>query len=80
MPGVLIAVVIATLISAISGYEKKTTVDIAQIADQAVAERLRRLDNAQRLMAEITTQTAEINHLADSLERHGGLAPPRLVR
>ena len=73
LPGVLVAVVVATVVSALVGFEQKTTVDIAQIADQRVATSLRGLEKAQTRMNAITRETADIAQRAESVERDGGL-------
>ena len=70
-PGVLIAVGVATIIAAFSGYENKVTVPIAQIADAKKVMSLRGLDNHQTRNAEITEQLAEISRKADALEEDG---------
>ncbi|MCB1877249.1 MAG: STAS domain-containing protein [Chromatiales bacterium] len=73
LPGVLIAVVVATVLSWLVGFDQKTTIEIGQIADKQVAESLRKLQTAQTRMADITTQTARISQQAEALESDGGL-------
>jgi MFS superfamily sulfate permease-like transporter len=73
LPGVLVAVVVATIISALVGFERKMTVAIPQVADQRVAASLQALESAQQRMAEITRETADIVQRAESVERDGGL-------
>jgi MFS superfamily sulfate permease-like transporter len=73
LPGVLIAVAVATVVSALAGFEKKMTVEMERVADPQVLASLQSLDEAQRRMAEITTELAAITQRADALERDGGL-------
>ena len=73
LPGVLFAVLAATVISALIGFEHKVTVKTAQIADTQIVAKLEQLDDAQKRMAEITTELAGISRFADELERDGGL-------
>jgi sulfate permease, SulP family len=73
LPGVLIAVVVATLISALIGFENKTAVEIEQIADTREVEKLRAFQQARDRMDEITTQIAALNHEADAVEKTGDL-------
>ena len=67
-PGVLIAVALATVISAVVGFEQKVTVPMQLIDDQEVRQSLQSLDNAQTRMAEITEQLAELSRQASGLE------------
>jgi MFS superfamily sulfate permease-like transporter len=73
LPGVLIAVLAATLISALIGFEHKVTVQTSQITDPQIVANLGQLDEAQSRMAEITTELADIGRRANELERDGGL-------
>jgi MFS superfamily sulfate permease-like transporter len=73
LPGVLFAVLAATIVSALIGFEHKITVKTAQIADAGVVAKLEQLDGAQNRMAEITTELAGISRFADELERDGDL-------
>jgi len=73
LPGVLVAVVAATIISALIGFEHKVTVKTVQITDPQVVATLDQLDEAQQRMAEITTELAEISRLAGELERDGDM-------
>ena len=73
LPGVLFAVLAATVVSALIGFEDKITVKTAQIADAQILANVEQLDNAQARMAEITTRLASISRHAESLERDGGL-------
>ncbi|MGB5670201.1 MAG: SulP family inorganic anion transporter, partial [Sedimenticolaceae bacterium] len=73
LPGVLFAVLAATLISALIGFEHKVTVKTSQIADPQIVASLQQLDEAQKRLADITTELAGISRFADELERDGGL-------
>ena len=73
LPGILFAVMFATLASALIGFEDKVTVRTTQIADAQIVASLERLDSAQIRMAEITNELADISRYADELERDGDL-------
>jgi SulP family sulfate permease len=74
LPGVLIAVALATALSALVGYEQKTTVSMTQIADPELVQELRGLKDAQDRMEQNTSARADIKRRADALEAHGNLA------
>ena len=71
--GVLFAVLAATVVSALIGFEDKVTVKTARIAEPQILANLEQLDGAQKRMAEITTELADIGRRADALEQDGGL-------
>lgn len=73
LPGVLVAVLAATVVSAILGFEQKQTVDTVQIIDREVLAKMERLDHAQKRSAEITDTLAAISRQADELESDGNL-------
>ena len=73
LPGVLIAVVLATVLSAVIGYEQKVTIELDQISDQQEVENLRKYQEERERMAAITTELASISQRADALEKEGGL-------
>lgn len=73
LPGVLIAVVLATVLSAVIGYEQKVTIELEQISDQQEVENLRKYQEERERMAAITTELASISQRADALEKEGGL-------
>ena len=73
LPGILFAVLLATTVSALIGFEHKITVRTAQVADRQIVASLEQLDGAQKRMAEITTELANTSRLADELEREGDL-------
>jgi len=70
-PGVLIAVVVATIISALIGFENKVTVPMQQISDPQTVTSLQALDHDQIRTAKITEQLAEISRQATALEEEG---------
>ena len=72
-PGVLIAVGVATIISALVGFEHKVTVPVQRVADAQVLASLQSLDQAQNRMGEITEELAEISRRAEELEKGGDL-------
>jgi len=74
LPSVLIAVVVATLLSAAIGYEQKVTIDLNQITDKQEVENLRSYQDGRKRMADITTDLASLSQRADAAEREGGLA------
>ena len=74
LPGILFAVLLATAVSALIGFEHKVTVKTEQIADPQIVASLEQLDEAQKRMAEITTELATISRFADELERDGDLS------
>lgn len=73
LPGVLIAVVVATLLSAVIGYEQKITIDIGQIADQQEVSTLRDFHEGRQRASEITSKLASLEQQAKAIEREGGV-------
>ena len=73
LPGVLFAVLAATVVSALIGFEHKVTVKTAQIADAQILAKVEQLDSAKTRKAEITTKLASISRHAKELERDGDL-------
>ncbi len=73
MPGVLAAVVAATLVSALIGYEEKLDIASEQIQSPEVVEAVQAFDTAHRRISELTNELADLNHRADELEAKGGL-------
>jgi MFS superfamily sulfate permease-like transporter len=73
LPGVLIAVVLATILSAVVGYEHKTTVNLEQILDDREVATLRAYQDARDRMSEITTELAALSQQANVAESEGGL-------
>jgi MFS superfamily sulfate permease-like transporter len=73
LPGVLVAVVVATAVSALVGYEDKVDVSIAQIKDPEVVESVQTFDTAHRRIGELTNEIADLNRRAEELDVEGGL-------
>jgi len=73
LPGVLFAVIIATIASHYISFENKITVKSIQIADPVLLSKMIKLDNAQKRMEEITTELASRSRHADEMERDGDL-------
>jgi SulP family sulfate permease len=73
VPGVLVAVVAATIVSAAVGYEDKTNIDIKQIRNDAVVEAMQTYDSTHRRIVALTDEIAELNRSADELDAEGGL-------
>ncbi len=78
IPGVLVAVVVTTLISAMVGYEDKTTVTTDQISEPRVVEAIEALTDKKQRIEVITEEIAEHNRKASALEEKGG--PENLAR
>lgn len=68
IPGVLVAVVVATILSAIIGYESKITVSPAQIQDEQTVLSINTYAQTQKTISELTTSVAENIQRAQSLE------------
>jgi len=73
LPGVLFAVIFATLASGLLSFENKITVKSIQIADPVLLSKMIKLDSAQKRMEEITTELASLNRQADEMARDTGL-------
>ena len=73
LPGVLIAVVVATLISSLIGYEDKIQVSPDQIRDAEMISAVGRFQAAQERITELTNEVADYNRRAEELEKAGGM-------
>ncbi|KPK38208.1 MAG: sulfate transporter [Gammaproteobacteria bacterium SG8_47] len=73
LPGVLVAVAAATLVSAMVGYEHKSSVSPAQIRDTQTVETILAYEQTQAHIGELTEKLADDNRRADQLEHSGGL-------
>ena len=73
IPGVLIAVAVATLLSAVVGYEHKTTVTSNQIRDAKTLEVIKLYAGNQKRINKLTESIAKHNIEAHHLEQKGGL-------
>ncbi|HDP88520.1 MAG TPA: STAS domain-containing protein [Thioalkalivibrio sp.] len=71
LPGVLVAVVLATLVSALVGYESKTSVAIDQLDDPRTVGAIESFAAAHVRIGELTDEIAEINRRADEFEDRG---------
>ena len=69
LPGVLIVVVLATLISSATGYENKVTIDVSQIHEPETAELLERYNTTEQRIATLITEIAELTRNAEALEK-----------
>jgi MFS superfamily sulfate permease-like transporter len=67
LPGVLLAVVLATLVSALVGYENKVTVSSAQIQDAQAVATIEAFADTQARISDITNRIAELKREADAL-------------
>lgn len=72
LPGVLIVVVLATIVSAVTHYENKISLGWDQLADQQVATEIHAFRAMQERAAALTTDIAEKNRRAEKLEKEGG--------
>ncbi|QEP43478.1 STAS domain-containing protein [Ectothiorhodospiraceae bacterium BW-2] len=67
LPGVLVAVVLTTLISALIGYENRVQIDIEQIADSEVVAAVQAYHTTTQHIDELTNTIADLNRQADAL-------------
>lgn len=71
LPGILIAVVVATVLSAMLGFEEKITLDAGQVRDPGVAQAITRY-HAQHTESGVLTQTiADNNQRMENLKQSG---------
>ncbi len=73
LPGVLIAVVVTTLVSALVSYENKTTATIEQIKDAKTVTAMKAFGQAEQRIETLTDEIAGLNQQANKLEKQGGL-------
>ncbi|MGD8711990.1 MAG: SulP family inorganic anion transporter, partial [Thiohalophilus sp.] len=73
LPGVLIAVVVTTLISALISYEKKVSVEMGQIQDESLLTSIKSYATAEQRIGELTDKIARLNQQANALEKMGDL-------
>ncbi|MDY6980179.1 MAG: SulP family inorganic anion transporter [Pseudomonadota bacterium] len=73
LPGVLIAVVVTTLVSALVSYENKTTVNTSQIRDSQTVTAINAYAEAERRIESLTDEIATLNQQANKLEKQGGI-------
>lgn len=73
IPGVLVVVVAAIVISAATGYENKMSVDISKITDQNMSSILNKYNGVKNKIEELITDISESRREADALSEEGGL-------
>lgn len=73
LPGVLIAVVVTTLVSALVSYDNRTTADISQIQDTTTVSMIGAYGKAKQRIESLTDEVATLNQQAKKLEKQGGL-------
>ena len=74
LPGVLIAVLAATAISALIEFEHKTTVPLAALGHPVLVEKSQAFAAADERISELTGEIAEHSRAIAALERTGGTA------
>ena len=79
-PAVLIAVALATVVSAYSGYEEKATLSTAQIHDAEAVAALHSYAETQDRISKFTDELAGYNHRASELEHTGEIDNLREAR
>jgi MFS superfamily sulfate permease-like transporter len=79
-PAVLIAVALATVVSAYSGYEEKATLSTAQIHDAETVAALHSYAETQDRISKYTDELAGYNHRASELEHAGEIDNLREAR
>lgn len=72
LPGVLIAVVLATLVSALGGFENRTEVTAEQIRHAPLRTAIEEFDTARTRIDSLTTEIAANSRQAERLEEGGG--------
>jgi len=73
LPGVLIAVAVATLLSGLFGFENKISVSPSLIQDQAAVKSIEMYSKSKQEIAQLTTSIANNNAQAKKLEEKGGV-------
>ena len=68
IPGVLVAVLVATVIAATTGYEDKMAVEESQLMDEHVKQTILAYTETQTKIKELTASIAKKNQDADNLE------------
>lgn len=74
IPAVLIAVAVATMVSAFTNYEDKQNFDISQINDDKAAQAIGEYDKNRTNIARLTEKVALIGREVQQFESAGGLA------
>lgn len=73
LPGVLIAVAVTTLLSALFGFENKTSVSPSLVQDHAAVQTIEMYGKSNKKIGELTTSIANNNSQAKILEEKGGI-------
>ncbi|MBD3671384.1 MAG: SulP family inorganic anion transporter [Gammaproteobacteria bacterium] len=73
LPGILIAVVLSTVISALTGYEDKAAVDLSQIQDTKAVSLIQNYADSQSRISSLTDGIADLGQRATRLENEGSL-------
>jgi MFS superfamily sulfate permease-like transporter len=74
LPGVLIAVLGATALSALVDFENRQTVPLGALNNPAVIEKAQAFEQGEARIADLTTQVAERSRLLATLEQTAGAA------
>jgi len=73
LPGVLIAVAVATVVSALIAYEDKISIGPAQIHDATLIAKVKSYRENQAQINRMTEEVAALNRRIDELQKAGGL-------
>lgn len=73
LPGVLIAVAVTTLLSALFGFENKTSVSPSLVQDNTAVQTIEMYGKSNKKIGELTTSIANNNSQAKILEEKGGI-------
>ncbi|MCP5313430.1 MAG: SulP family inorganic anion transporter [Chromatiaceae bacterium] len=73
LPGVLVAVLLTTLVSALVGFEKKTSVPVSQVQSPPEVDVIETYAAVMQRIDRLTLQISSINREITRLEREGGL-------
>ena len=68
LPGILIAVLLGTLVSALIGFEKKTDISPTQIADASYLEQVQEFEALKARIASFTTELTDNNQKINEAE------------
>jgi len=74
IPAVLIAVVVATIVSAVTNYEDKQTFAISQINDGKMVQAIDDYDKNKSKIAQLTEKMASLGSEIQQFEKEGGLS------
>ena len=73
LPGILIAVLLGTLLSALVGFEKKTEVNSAQITDSAYLAQVYEFEALKTRIGNLTTELTENNQKISAAEQRDAI-------